>query len=59
MKIGKIYRVGIEDCCVRGSFKARLIMIDKDDEGYEEALHFDNGVVLYHWDGCAYEEVKE
>ncbi len=47
LKIGKIYKVTIDDCCVQGYFVSKLInKIAPKTEFDSTEYHFENGVVF-------------
>lgn len=62
IKVGEVYNVRIEDCCVQGEFKSKLISIKIDEYNkvfnvneaelfYGQELQFENGVTLYNEGG--------
>lgn len=69
IEIGAIYKVVIDDCCVRGSFTSKLIKAqdyNHDDELYDTEtisygteLTFENGVRLTAWNGVSLEKTEE
>lgn len=58
LKVNVRYRVSMSDCCVRGSFTAKVSKIVWDqEEDYIRSVWFDNGVVLTRCDMCKFEEI--
>lgn len=55
LEVGKVYKVYMNDCCVVGSFTAKLI--EKIDEDIDSKLWFENGVYLACIGGCEFREV--
>ena len=52
LKVGLLYKVVIDDCCVAGEFTSKFLG-EVDGE-----FVFENGIKLYMTYGCNYEEVE-
>lgn len=61
-EVGKTYKVSMNDCCVEGTFTAKLIGIERDDDtDFDDwgatRLHFGNGVRLDVFAQVTFDEV--
>lgn len=61
LKMGEVYYVEFDDCCIRGEFSSKIVYLGKYDDvlkKYEE-IKFENGVKLTTYNGCIFETIKE
>lgn len=57
-ELGKRYRVSFQDCCVAGSFEARVVAMTADND-FVYRVGFDNGVDLTEVGGVAFEPAEQ
>ena len=56
-ELGGRYRVKMQDCCIAGTFEARVVAMTADNE-FVYAVGFDNGVNLTELNGVTFEPAE-
>ncbi len=64
LQVGKTYVVTMDDCCIEGTFMAKLTVLSWDSDGPDdihniEEMRFNNGIVLTRAVGCVFEKIEK